>query len=128
MTGMMDLARLEIKEEEKACGYGFFLYDILNRFCKVCIQAGKTEYIEKYEKIKENLKKALNKEAWDGKWFKRAFTDDGKVLGCWENEECKIDSIAQSWSVISRASEDEKTKTAMQSLEEHLVDRNTRYY
>ncbi len=59
---------------------GFFIYDILNRFDKICIDSGKTDYVEKYEKIKDELKIKLNKNAWDGKWYKRAFMDSGEVL------------------------------------------------
>lgn len=105
---------------------GFFLYDVLNRFNKICNEAGKTEYVEKYEGIKEILKKSLNTNGWDGNWYKRAFTDDGKTLGTSLNTECKIDSIAQSWSVISDAGEDEKKLTAMENLEKYLIDKETR--
>lgn len=84
--------------------------------------------MQKYENIKQNLKMTLNENAWDGNWFKRAFTDNGKELGCCMNDECKIDSIAQSWAVISGAIQGEKTEKAMQSLDEHLVDRNARNY
>lgn len=107
---------------------GFFLYDILNRFNKICNEVGKTEYITKYEGIKENLKKALNTVGWDGNWYKRAFTDDGKVLGCAGNSECKIDSIAQSWSVISGGGDSDKTQVAMESLENHLINKEARNY
>ena len=58
--------------------------------------------------IKEKLKKALNTNGWDGRWFKRAFMDDGNTLGSMENDECRIDSIAQSWSVISNAGDNDK--------------------
>ena len=78
---------------------------------------------EKYEKIKQELKRALNTKAWDGRWFKRAFMDDGNVLGTMENEECRIDSIAQSWSVISNAGDNDKKYISMESLENHLVDK-----
>ena len=61
-------------------GFGFFLYDILDRFDKICLECGKTEYVQKYEGIKEKLKLTLNNIAWDGKWFKRAFMDDGRAL------------------------------------------------
>ena len=71
----------------------------------------------------ENLKKNLNKYGWDGRWFKRAYTDDGDILGSIENEECRIDSIAQSWSVISGAGDNDKKFISMESLENHLVDR-----
>lgn len=71
------------------------------------------------------MKKALNTTAWDAEWFKRAFTDDGLVLGSKNNKECRIDSIAQSWSVISGAGEAYKAKTAMESLEKYLIDKET---
>lgn len=76
-----------------------------------------------YEEIAEKLKKALNNKAWDGRWYKRAFTDNGKVLGSMQNEECRIDSIAQSWSVISNAGDNDKKYISMESLENHLVDK-----
>lgn len=126
MIGMMDLAQLETKEEEKACGFGFFLYNILDRFNKICLEYGKSEYVEKYERIKKELKEKLNNNAWDGNWFKRAFMDDGNVLGCKTNSECKIDSIAQSWSVISNAGDEDKKHIAMESLEKNLIDKNVR--
>lgn len=79
--------------------------------------------VEKLNKIKMELKKALNSYAWDGRWFKRAFCDDGSVLGTIENEECKIDSIAQSWSVISNGGDNDKKYISMESLENYLIDR-----
>ena len=104
---------------------GFFLYIILKEFSKLIKQC-KQEEIETsnwYENIAEKLKENLNERAWDGKWYKRAFADNGDVYGSMENEECKIDSIAQSWSVISGAGDFEKTESAMKSLENHLVDK-----
>ena len=80
------------------------------------------ELAQKYKKIAKQLQEDLNKNAWDGRWFKRAFADNGDVYGSMENEECKIDSIAQSWSVISGAGEVSKQNQAMESLENHLVD------
>lgn len=85
---------------------------------------GKLEYVKKYEGIKEKLKIALNEKAWDGSWYKRAFMDDGQVLGSNTNDECKIDSIAQSWAAISNAGEEEKTRIAIESLEKYLMDKN----
>ena len=103
---------------------GFFLFIILKEFSKLIKQC-KQEEIETsnwYENIAEKLKENLNKNAWDGKWYKRAFADNGDIYGSMENEECKIDSIAQSWSVISGAGNIEKKESAMKSLENHLVD------
>lgn len=82
--------------------------------------------VKYYNKWIENfltrLKKALNEKAWDGKWFIRAITDDGKILGTNKNEECKIDSIAQSWSIISNAGDIEKQKEAFMNAEKYLID------
>ena len=67
------------------------------------------------------MKKNLNQNAWDGSWYKRAFTDENQELGSRQNTECKIDSISQSWSVISRAGDNDKQYIAMESLERYLV-------
>ena len=55
-----------------------------------------------------DLKKALNTTAWDGRWYRRAFSDDGEILGSLQNEECRIDNISQSWAVISNAGDNDK--------------------
>lgn len=102
---------------------GFFLYTVLSRFIPIMLEKQDMQKVEEYEQIKQNLKRALNKNGWDGRWYKRAFMDNGDVLGSIENEECRIDSIAQSWSVISQAGDNDKKYISMESLENHLVDR-----
>ena len=102
---------------------GFFLYDILERFIPICIERKDEENAEKYKIVKEKLKKNLNAKAWDGRWYRRAYMDDGTPLGSLENDECKIDSISQSWSIISNAGDNDKKFIAMESLENHLIDR-----
>ena len=104
---------------------GFFLYDILSKFIIIMEERREDkEKLDKYKQIINKLKKALNKEGWDGRWYKRAFTDDGKTLGSYENEECKIDSIAQSWSVISNAGDNDKKYISMESLEKYLINKD----
>lgn len=102
---------------------GFFLYTVLDNFIPICEEKGDLELAKKYEEIKKDLKRALNTNGWDGRWYKRAFMDDGNILGSMQNDECRIDSIAQSWSVISNAGENDKKYIAMESLENHLVDK-----
>ena len=103
---------------------GFFLFSVLFQFSKILEEQKMEEQtVEEYKKIAENLKEKLNQNGWDGRWYKRAFADNGDIYGSVENEECKIDSIAQSWSVISNAGEKEKQISAMNSLESHLVDK-----
>ena len=102
---------------------GFFLYIVLTKFIPLCEKVKDNNMMQYCKEMAEDLKKNLNKYGWDGRWFKRAYTDDGDVLGSIENEECRIDSIAQSWSVISGAGDNDKKFIAMESLENHLVDK-----
>lgn len=99
------------------------MYEVLNRFIPICEIKEDTERIERYKKVQSELKKSLNNEAWDGRWYRRAYTDDGDILGSIENDECKIDSISQSWSIISGAGDNDKKYISMESLENHLVDK-----
>ena len=69
------------------------------------------------------MQKNINKNAWDGKWFKRAFTDNGEAIGSMENDECRIDGISQSWGVISGGADNDKKFISMNSLEINLIDR-----
>ena len=66
----------------------------------------------------------IEKHGWDGQWYRRAFFDDGTVLGSSDSPECQIDSIAQSWSILSGAGDIERSKTAMESVNQHLVQRD----
>ena len=102
---------------------GFFIYDVLNRFKKVCEIKEDYENIEKYEKILVTLRKSLNENGWDGKWYRRAYFEDETPIGSASNDECKIDGISQSWSVISGAGEIDKCILAMDSLDSYLVDK-----
>lgn len=102
---------------------GFFMYDVLKKFIPICIEKDEPDLAKKYEEITEKLKRELNASGWDGRWFRRAFMDDGNVLGSMQNEECRIDSIAQSWSVISGAGDNDKKYISMESLENHLIDK-----
>lgn len=81
---------------------------------------------ENYLKIKNNLQKTLNSKCWDGRWYKRAINDEGEEIGSINSEECKIDSIAQSWSVISGAGENDKKFISIESVENYLVDKENK--
>ncbi|MBQ3414696.1 MAG: hypothetical protein IJH39_04965 [Clostridia bacterium] len=111
------------KGEGESVWLGFFLYKILEGFVEICKLKNESERALKYETVINQLKKALNTDGWDGRWFRRAYMDDGNILGTIENEECRIDSIAQSWSVISNAGDNDKKYISMESLENHLIDR-----
>lgn len=102
---------------------GFFMYDVIRKFCRICEYRMDTERVGRYKETIERLKENLNNNAWDGNWFKRAFFEDGTPLGSSDNDECKIDGISQSWAVISEAAEKDKCIQAMNSLENYLVDK-----
>lgn len=102
---------------------GFFLNEVLQRFDVIAEKYGDAEFAGLCKTEAEKLKENINKNAWDGEWYRRAYFDDGTPLGSKENEECKIDSISQSWSILSGAGTPERTKQAMASLNKYLVDR-----
>ena len=111
------------KRKGESVWLGFFQYLVLEKFVELCEKYGEKERAEKYRKIMEDLKRHLNTNGWDGRWYKRAFMDDGNVLGSIQNEECRIDSIAQSWATISGAGDNDKKYISLNSLENHLVDK-----
>ncbi|RZA37105.1 MAG: cyclic beta 1-2 glucan synthetase [Lysobacteraceae bacterium] len=102
---------------------GFFLYDVLARFGDVALarqdQAFATYCAEAAQKLRDNLEA----HAWDGNWYRRAWFDDGTPLGSTQSDECRIDSISQSWSVLSGAADPQRAKQAMASLDQYLVKR-----
>jgi cyclic beta-1,2-glucan synthetase len=99
----------------------WFLITTLSDFADVADAHGENEYAIRWRKHAEKLKIAVEAEAWDGAWYRRAYFDDGTPLGSATNTECRIDSIAQSWAVISGAAESERAKRAMLSVREYLV-------
>lgn len=102
---------------------GWFLYKILQDFIPVCKLRQDIPRVEKYQEYCEKVIIALEREGWDGSWYKRAYFDNGTPLGSVVNPECRIDSIAQSWSVISGAAKPSRMAEAMDAVEKYLVDR-----
>ncbi len=105
---------------------GWFLLMNLREFAGVAEARGEDERATRWRSRAASVEAALEKEAWDGEWYKRAFFDDGTPLGSAANEECRIDSIAQSWAVISGAGDPERSRRAMKSVEQRLVRRDDR--
>ena len=102
---------------------GFFLFEVLTAFADVARQHGDTGFSAQCLREAATLRSNLDQHAWDGEWYRRAWFDDGTPLGSSENTECAIDSIAQSWSVLSGAGEPGRTRIAMESLNRRLVRR-----
>ncbi|MEO7767965.1 MAG: cyclic beta 1-2 glucan synthetase, partial [Ferruginibacter sp.] len=101
----------------------FFLYGVLREFAKIARLKNDETFVIKCNQQADILQANIEKNAWDGDWYRRAYFDDGTPLGSAQNAECKIDSIAQSWSVLSTAGSPERTVTAMGSAEKYLVRR-----
>ncbi|WP_312770122.1 GH36-type glycosyl hydrolase domain-containing protein [Pseudoxanthomonas mexicana] len=102
---------------------GFFLYDTLQRFIAVARLRGDDAFAEECAEHAERLRGNLEAHAWDGEWYRRAWFDDGTPLGSRHSDECRIDSISQSWSVLSGAADAARATQAMASLDRHLVNR-----
>ena len=100
---------------------GWFLYATLMDFARVCELIPDAEQAAAYRQQAEALQTALEAHAWDGKWYRRAYYDDGKPVGSADSRDCQIDSISQSWAVISGAGDPERVSIAMESLYERLV-------
>jgi cellobiose phosphorylase len=100
---------------------GFFLAHVLGQFAATARGHGDLPFAGRCDAEALTLSTALEAHAWDGDWYRRAWFDDGMPLGSSTNEECRIDAIAQSWSVLSGVGSDERQARAMASLDRHLV-------
>ncbi|MGH7487870.1 MAG: GH36-type glycosyl hydrolase domain-containing protein, partial [bacterium] len=102
---------------------GWFLHTNLWEFARLADARGEHRRAEMWRLHVSALKAAFEREAWDGEWYRRAYFDDGTPLGSATNDECRIDSIAQSWGVISGAAEPARGARAMAAVEKYLVRR-----
>jgi cyclic beta-1,2-glucan synthetase len=100
---------------------GWFLLANLREFSRIADFRGDGERAASWRSTAASLEASLDAEAWDGEWYKRAFFDDGTPLGSAQDDECQIDSIAQSWAVISGAGDKQRARQAMESVERRLV-------
>jgi cellobiose phosphorylase len=103
---------------------GFFLHHVLMQFENVAQLHGDAAFVELCRKEATQLRQNIEQHGWDREWYRRAYFDDGTPLGSATNLECRIDSIAQSWSVLSGAASTERSRMAMDSLDKHLVHRD----
>jgi cyclic beta-1,2-glucan synthetase len=103
---------------------GFFLYEVLMRFTEVARARGDFSFAERCEREAAQVRQNIEQNGWDGEWYLRAYFDDGTPLGSASNPECQIDSIAQSWSVLSGATDAERSRLAMEAVDQRLVRRN----
>jgi cyclic beta-1,2-glucan glucanotransferase len=102
---------------------GWFLVIVLKQYAGVCDQRGDAERARHYRSEARGLTGMLEL-AWDGNWYRRAYFDDGTPLGSAQNEECRLDSLTQSWAVFSQEADPRRTERAMEAVRAHLVRRD----
>jgi cellobiose phosphorylase len=102
----------------------FFLHHVLRRFAPLARDHGDAAFAAQCEAEAAELRANVERSGWDGAWYRRAYFDDGTPLGSAGNEECRIDSVAQSWSVLSGAGDPARQRQAMDALDAHLVRRD----
>ena len=103
---------------------GFFLYEVLMRFKETARRYGDLSFSESCREEAAGVRRNIELNGWDGEWYRRAYFDDGSPLGSASNPECRIDSIAQSWAVLSGAGDAERSLMAMEAVDRHLVRRD----
>lgn len=103
---------------------GFLLYKVLLSFAEIATFKQDHAFAVRCQEQAAELRVNIEQHAWDGDWYRRAWFDDGVALGSVVNDECRIDSIAQSWSVLSGAGDPARSQLAMASMYKHLVRRD----
>ena len=103
---------------------GFFLYEVLMRFTELARLQNDMPFAERCQREAAQLRENIERNGWDGEWYRRAYFDDGTPLGSATNAECQIDSISQSWAVLSGAGDPRRTRAAMSAVDRRLVRRD----
>ncbi len=115
--------RVGIEGKGESVWLGFFLYQVLQQFGALARRHGDPAFAEVCAAAGVRLHENLELHGWDGAWYRRAWFDDGTPLGSADNTECQIDSISQSWAVLSGAGDAERARRAMQAVDARLVRR-----
>jgi cyclic beta-1,2-glucan synthetase len=102
----------------------WFLYDVLVKFAEVAVLHNDHAFADTCRIEAKQLAANVEKNAWDGRWYRRAYFDDGTPLGSSSNDECQIDSISQSWGVLSGAADPQRAASAMAAVDQRLVRRD----
>jgi cyclic beta-1,2-glucan synthetase len=114
--------RVGVEGRGESTWLGFFLYDVLRAFAPLCDQRDEPARGRRYRREAARLTSALE-QAWDGEWYRRGYYDDGTPLGSAQSDECRIDSIVQSWAVLSGAAPPRLAERAMDAVRTFLLAR-----
>lgn len=120
------MSRVGVEGRGESVWLAWFLIATLRGFAPRAAERGDTDVADDLLARADAYAAAVEAHGWDGAWYRRAYYDDGTPLGSSTSDECRIDSIAQSWSVISGAGAPERQRLAMRAVEEHLVDPEAR--
>ncbi len=118
--------RVGVDGKGESVWLAWFLCTTLREFAPHAKARGDSDTVGWLESTADAYNAAVESTSWDGEWYRRAYYDDGSPLGSHVNTECAIDSIAQSWSVISKAGGPDRAAQAMQSFEKHLLREDAR--
>lgn len=116
--------RVGIEGKGESVWLGFFLFSVLRQFGTLALRHGDAEFAAFCVDSTTRLGRNLERHAWDGAWYRRAWYDDGAPLGSSQSSECQIDSISQSWAVLSGAGNGKRVRMAMAAVDERLVRRD----
>ena len=120
------MSRVGVGGKGESVWLAWFLIATLRRFARHAALRNDGAVVDRFRHRADEYAAAVERTAWDGAWYRRAYFDDGSPLGSALESECQIDSIAQSWSVLSEAGEPERARTAMASVMERLVREDER--
>lgn len=120
------LNRVGIEGKGESVWLAWFLSHVLNDFVELLKWANDPEDPQPYLLKSKELKETIEKEAWDGDWYLRAFFDDGTPIGSKKSQEATIDSLSQSWSVISQGTRPERSEMALNAVKKRLLDQENR--
>ncbi len=118
--------RVGIEGQGESIWLGWFLYATQIAFAGLAESVGQSDAATDLRAQAMRYQQALEEHGWDGEWYRRAYYDDGTPLGSAQNQECRIDSIAQSWAVISGAGDPARTGQAMAAVRRNLVKPDAR--
>ncbi|MFT6895935.1 MAG: cyclic beta-1,2-glucan synthetase [Paraglaciecola sp.] len=118
--------RVGVEGKGESVWLAWFQIAVVNSFSPIAEELGFTDRVYRWRQHCKALKSAIDRVAWDGEWFLRAFDDQGEPWGSHQNEECQIDSISQSWGVLSGFGADQNVRTAMSSAKARFLDPSAR--
>jgi cyclic beta-1,2-glucan synthetase len=115
------LDRVGARGEGESVWLAWFAVTVMKDFAALCTRLGRVDLAEMWQRRACDLGRTADAVAWDGEWYVRAFADDGRPWGSRTNDECRIDSIAQSWAVLSGAADPGRARCALEAVERELV-------